>query len=581
MKRNCQKDAASSFHISARLLFYALFLAAFLPTLLLAQMVEKKATFTPSLWLRPSSLDHGSLQKNTNAFIGNYIVPDQEQLLKQIEESFVTTRLQSIFIVLVPRFEKAEDKIYMRLGHVQIGDRESKNVYIVEELDYTKDKPFMLAFRSQYTPAFGKGMPQGVSYYNKELFEIAELIVYDFLLSDDEVRFVESYLALKYSINISENKTARYRNYFTSTNHYQWLSETESRYNKHVIGLGRLDVRQFSQSQTYTNDATPFSASLEGFSARGEMRSVDMADSSFVVLSKSEDKVSEKCTFLDDEVPFYGWKIKLLNWHSEAKYLHFAHSCEQSAMKKLGQDSVLLTDGVSNYKLSISSSKSKQEVRIPLALLKNDRNYYFLPQTAKNSCDKIVEFVRDTINQELALLTNESALPLQLRLNNLSTNKGEDFTISDPYSIVKLGANGQYQLECYSAYNDLVTSLVLDVHGISSSQQSTTFFTTNTISNINNGFLKNELIKKIEGSGLVAFPNPTTENTLVTFHLLNPEEGKYTIRVLDASGRVLHNEESAFSTDKNQWYYTFKTAGSYTVVFAINQTQLTQTIILK
>lgn len=84
--------------------------------------------------------------------------------------------------------------------------------------------------------------------YNNNCFcDIAEIAVYNSNLSTSNRRKVESYLALKYGITLSQSTP---QNYVATSNANSWSQSTGGTFNRDIAGIGRDDNTQLNQKQS-------------------------------------------------------------------------------------------------------------------------------------------------------------------------------------------------------------------------------------------------------------------------------------------------------------------------------------------
>ncbi len=85
---------------------------------------------------------------------------------------------------------------------------------------------------------------------------VAEAITYNTKLTDNQRRQIESYLAIKYGITMSNTGGGTYGNYISSAGTTLWDAAVNSSYHRQVIGLGRDDSTSLLQKQSHTLDDT-------------------------------------------------------------------------------------------------------------------------------------------------------------------------------------------------------------------------------------------------------------------------------------------------------------------------------------
>jgi len=96
---------------------------------------------------------------------------------------------------------------------------------------------------------------------------VAELIVYDRLLSEDEKVQIESYLSIKYGLSLPEDE-----DYFDSKNQIIFSSEENEPYIHNVTALGRDDESDFNLTRSH-NLRSDFDLTIGLLDAQGRRRS--------------------------------------------------------------------------------------------------------------------------------------------------------------------------------------------------------------------------------------------------------------------------------------------------------------------
>jgi gliding motility-associated-like protein len=105
-----------------------------------------------------------------------------------------------------------------------------------------------------YFPAVNSGMFLGSNGGASELYNggIAEIVTYSTTLADADINKVESYLALKYGVTLSQNSAygPAHSNYTASDGTVFWTAAAHTGYNKNITGIGRDDASSLLQKQS-------------------------------------------------------------------------------------------------------------------------------------------------------------------------------------------------------------------------------------------------------------------------------------------------------------------------------------------
>lgn len=501
-----------------------------------------------------------------------------------MKQLYAPAQQQTIALVVVPKFEEAAGKHFLSIGPVAMYDSHTRNGLTETKYTFKREKPVILVFRTQANAAFGRSTATKTVFGDTTLFDIAEIWISEGKLTDDQTRHLETYLALKYAVNISQNKEERYRSYFTAKNKRQWHSPTEGRYNQEILGVGRMDAFGWQQTQTQNNpevSGLAFTVALDEVKPQGQMKDVPMADNSYLIFSKAANFNTAICPAPSRNLPFYGWKIKRTAWQSPAKYVQFVATSAISSLSSATQDTVLLTDGQATYFLPVSRQGNTQQITIPIALLADGTNYFLLPTQSNPLCEEKIKIAVDSLNNAIGLAISPEQLPLTLQLNDLIGQNTTRYFITEQFTVIHTGQGGQYQLDFTASNASSGYSTVVNLNGAPTGGSGMAGYSSGSVHQLNNTYLKNQLIAEAEGTSLLAYPNPAKENSTITFMLLNPTPGNYTVHVSDARGKLLYINTHEITPENNTWHYHFGTPGTYTVAFILNQKQYTQTIIIQ
>jgi len=145
------------------------------------------------------------------------------------------------------------DDNIMRLDATQSADN---NAY---EKDYTmiSGSSFLLGQDQD-----GSGSPDGSDYQG----DIAETIVFNKRVTNNERDIVESYLGVKYGITLNQN-------YYLSNHTISWNQTTNSAYHRNVTGIGRDDDMQLDQRKSRSQNPSNVDVTIEHSTAFSTNRS--------------------------------------------------------------------------------------------------------------------------------------------------------------------------------------------------------------------------------------------------------------------------------------------------------------------
>lgn len=388
---------------------------SFLSTPLISQNnLAKLDTLKPSLWLSSHNTRQNSDELPTG-YINNYQLINREELKSQLQNNAGTMRSNTLFLVLVPKFENPEGAEFLQGSNLSISDEGVTTHGMFNPLIYKIGQPTIITLKVKPTYKYGRvqNSQQLLSLVNEEIFDVAEIMVYDDLLSAEETRYIETYLALKYSVNISNNKVADKRNYLSDRGYY-WLSPVEARFNEHILGLGRNDELNFYQTQTFTTDGSNYRLTFDlnqpiGFEADG----MAIEDQSHIIFSKTRGLgLGSDCGEVTTQSGFSQWKFKLMNWPNAQPYIYLC--IRQSADESSLPDSVVVTNGYEEFAIPVMQNEHYNYLQIPLVNVKNDLHYYIRNATERNDCPN--QFLTIQHTDSTAIYIDSPNEPLNLTL---------------------------------------------------------------------------------------------------------------------------------------------------------------------
>lgn len=281
----------------------------------------------------------------------------------------------SVFMVVNPLQQDSHNKQYLRMGGLTISDKDILFRGVGREFEYKQNVPIILS------ASFTKKVSESnsiVSSIDTSIFRLAELIVFNRRLSKEEIRYVESYLSLKFSIPTTRNEERYLRSYpGDSVGSYNWSFNADRKFNREVIALGNFNFSSLTQTQTlaYHEDTLVFS--LDTVVPLGSQPSPMINEGGMIILSKkTESNLYYDCEAkLNNEVPMTQWRLStkhLLFSSSDSLIIqHFNHPAS------LFLDSLILTDGLREIPLNIRTLPQKIHVSIPVDSLSSNRRYSF------------------------------------------------------------------------------------------------------------------------------------------------------------------------------------------------------------
>ncbi len=555
-------------------------------------------------WLRSQSTTSYNSLIPAN-FIGNYPTlnfsqDDYQKQLKGIAEEPSGT----LFLVLKNQGDLSTEKPLLQIGRFVIYT--NKVLLDGQELsiDTINDKASILRLNFQARPNQLFIAPRVRIH---EDVHISEIIFYDRMLEPEQRRIVESYLAMKYSVNITDNTNPELRDYLDIFKNKAWSSRLDGLYNQEVLALGRLDTIGFYQSQTYSSDAHSISLSLQPEAEPGVMPELEMEDGSLLILSRKEQEALQQDCGSSPEVNT--WKLRLINWQSKEPTLYLTlDTILDSAQQPL------LTDGSTTIPLKTVELARHTQLAIPLNKMETRGDLYLTLGVPEQECDPLAEvLIRDcdpmdsTANQ-VYIQVQPEALPATLNLVNLNTKEALQTDLNDPAILIgQLGA-GQYQLSLSnenrllsdkvfhlgSCENELLASATDNPNPFENIEGSPSWVVSalpgNGPSELNeenvDAYLKSlgidpNTTDQVVQKGIEVYPNPGSRFAPVSFRLGGLSGISFTVQIYDSKGNLMARKEFTPQGEMSEFRHRFRVDGSYFIRFISAQHSETKHLRIK
>lgn len=290
----------------------------------------------------------------------------------------------TVFLVLKPN-QEPEGKAFLKLGDLIICD----NLITVSNreipVNYKKGEPSIISIQHRKNKKYGRLSTDDLLIGDSSLFSIAELIIYPSILSRVELRKVNTYLALKYSIPITHNEEKEWRDYWGCDDEFYWNKKTDFIFDKQVIGLGRSDKQLFFQSQTTTNAKDTLIVSIGDTLPVGDMPESDISDDSYIIFSKKDKKIISGLDCSNSEAhpnPLLNWKFQLRDWNSTDKEMFLRIPTPK---QDNSSDSLFVFDGDElQYTPLIAINPLYSTYQINLENLNDNTHYFFINRKQLN-----------------------------------------------------------------------------------------------------------------------------------------------------------------------------------------------------
>ncbi len=514
--------------------------------------------YSPSYWIANENDANNRL-----GTVGNYHSLNLLNLqAEMIEEEITLPQNYTAFFVLQPTTEPSALD-FLQLGNIVVFGDHIQQGEDSFPLENTKGQPTIIAMQVQQPSHYGMQLGQNIQIVNMGLFDMAELVLFDRVLEREELRKVSSYLALKYSITITENDESAWRDYWrpsksTSGNSSQdqkgrfyWDTQIDRLYKNRVIALGRSDREDFFQSQTITTSGEEVKIALGGFETLGTMPKVKMEDQSFLVFSEKKYAQTSNLECANAKThPLEHWKFQLQDWSSETNELLISVAIDGEFD---ATDSLFLFDGeVIQYLPVISASTSQITYSVSLKELKGFRHYFFKRSHFKE-CE---ELEITTLDEELTVTLEEGDLGKKIEIQSLETgyttlnplekNQFSQSLSQGQYIVSLVDGDGKYEKSNVVSIKPSV--LQADVAGIKPQ--------------------------------LEVFPNPVARGMEVSIRITNlPSEGDVNLLVVDSKGRRMYNKVLNYSPEILETL-TLEMPGTYTVMAIQGESLYSQKLIV-
>ena len=550
-------------------------LASILTVLFLLPIVGKTQILESakeSIWLKPNSSNSSHLE-----FIGNYPFIDHSRPdLIQAFEELSTQRYGTLFIVGRP-LPGSEDAPLLTAGSVEL--------HTDKALVGNSAIPMMLS-------KMGKGTIYKVSYqlgsrkYLKlgyELskhFAITEIIYYKSILSREQSRKVESYLAMKYSVNISENNRPELRSYKDPFEQKTWNVGADEDFDHQILALGRNDKLGLFQTTSFSPDSRDISISLSSNSEQGKMPVIDLENESLLILSQKQyDPKNKNCQHGDHIHPF---KLRFQHWKSKAENLYLTIDSIVPISSK-----PLISDGANQRTVEYRFTENgATQLAIPLSEVESYQVYYLIFENP-NPCELLCEIekyscLEGSANNVLSINLNPWSLPSKAKLTDEKSGQSISYDLLTESSILENIPTGCYSLvvsstskilkeeivQFNSCVNELPLTLALHLPLTQGADQegqtklaeivlkSGSTKTRSSSSNISDA-------SRMDVPIITAYPNPAPEGESVNFAFRGFDDDKVMIEVFNQEGKLVFTQ--SFTPNNSNRIHTQKMAapGTY------------------
>ncbi len=545
---------------------YSLCLMVFIPLVSNAQLELDK----PDIWTVMPTISHhtGSINQPKQALIGNHRVLPHDSVQRVFKRlSKYKEKGHSLFMVVRPLYNNPSGKIYFRYKGLEIND--SKILYrgAGREFQPSPDRPLILS--ASFPAHERRGGKTAIPDLDSTLFEVAEIVFYNRFLSKSEMRLMETYLSLKYSIPTTENEDKVLRSYPTdSSAAYYWSPSRDRVYDREVIALGSFPFSGLQQTQTVAYHDDSLIIALDEIVPLGQMPIKPIQESSFLVMSKriNQSSVFDCELHLNQQFPITAWRLRTQNFQATADSLRIYYPNHQQSTFN---DTLILTDGIDTLDLRALQMGSDLSISLALSGLKANRVYRF--RVRSNACNDTASISMTPQGSGLmALKVDPNILPLEVEVSSIQTENQYDTIMYENPLMIQSGG-GQYNVWLRNEEGALQSDFL--IAGNDSAQEGIRFISAQD-------FKQEEDLAL--GQKIVVYPNPgfSGEKAQFEFHGF-PMDDNLDVQVFDPQGRLIHQENLLIQSDLQRWEFTLGIPGSYNFTFRNKDKAYNQKLIAK
>ena len=509
------------------------------------------------------------------SIVGNHFVDSTEHFFNELEQYQTESSDGTWFWVVTPRFSSSNGAEFARFGDVIINDYGIQVGSSWYSYTYTKGRPILL--QAHYGGSNAHKVHQNLLTRkgDSSLFDVAEALYFDRILTEFDRRRVESYLGLKYSLNVTINATGLWKDYLASEGDSIWDSQTDKYFNQQILGLGHDTISRWYQVQTATNDSNKLLIAVDSLTYLGHQARVPLAPGSkavFSLRSKRNWGTQTACEAnTGSPVIWEGWKFRLTDWGNVNT--QFAVQLDGNLVSSgvMNPMVVLSSDGTYVEFLPVSQVGGSYRFNIPLDSIENEENYYIAMVDSGVVCSSQVIF--KTVDKitcgnanggSVQAYMSGDLLPAQLIIRNVKGVEQVQSISSSSFEVSGL-SKGSYELHLSNA-NGLLALSGFELGKECACTSNSTWSVKENVKD--NRFATNNVLN--------VYPNPAKAGSEVHLELKGDEKlVRYSI--YSGDGRLIAQKESS---DPN-WSYRFLVSGTYTVQCELENGTLSTQIIIQ
>ena len=358
----------------------------------------------------------------------------------------------TLFLVLKPSFTSSTGKKFMELGDITVYDNKIMHGATWTSLDFSDGNPKILTLSMQRSSRYKTSYTPHLEIIDSSLFSLAELVYYPRLSSREQIKMVNTYLAIKYSVPITGVSDKDWRDYLAADSSRYWDYTTDKMYSLRVLGLGRSASEDLYQSQTQASHGSMMQLSLDTLKSPGQMPRVPISDAAFLIFSERLPATYSSLLWCGNKGvnPLLNWKLKPHGWDSETSNLLIHMDRPTGTLA----DSVWMTDGGSYYYVpQVASTSTTLTYSTPLDSVVNGLHYFFTAEKG-NPCDDLeIGLAQNVLTVDMGTGIGGG---ITLKIHSYSTG----LTIEEPlvgHEYSKSLSVGQYQVTLLDGKNNILT----------------------------------------------------------------------------------------------------------------------------
>lgn len=516
----------------------------------------------PDEWISSSNSTTGKLNiLGNHSAIGNQDVQASLNRVAGFREQGL-----SLFLVVQPKFFQSLGSTFFKFKGVELSDSAITFRGAGKAFAANYQEPLIIS--ASFPVKASQGALVKASKIDTSLYTVFEIIAYNRSFTRTEIRQIETYLSLKYSIPTTVSDLPAFRNYPSdSAQSYYWNKRNDNLFDQEVVALGNFKFSGLLQSQSsaYHRDSIIFA--LDSIYPLGSMPSATIQEGSFLVLSQRVYASSTySCEYaLNQAFPITSWRLRPINWNSNADTLKVYYKKHHSGSFT---DTIILTNGLDTIPLRTKQSGTDLYLSVPLAALTDHRVYQF--RIKSNAClDSSTLGIAGVDSNSVQLFNLGTSGKPKLQVHQL--NGANEWLLDLPRgrSAIYVNRDGQYEIQIISEDGQVQDSYL--IQGLEKNGDPLE--------------IKSETgnYESISGLKWRLYPNPQVPREVVWVEIkdLYPED-LVEIFVHDAQGKMLAKHQKSPNSNTYKWEFSPPISGFYTVsVRARGQVSSQKLLILK